>query len=436
MRWAWATLLLSFACAQREAVSWPPPDPDAPHQLLLLRLPDGSVELSIFEPEPQFSWALSEDDAWVLLRFDEELDRVLLDRDGPRIRLGDVALPPAKHLWSYELGSGLRPVDQLPEWAAGLAVAPACPELQGQRISLPASLRTTFSGPPGRAYVAYFGGVAEISLQGAQAKLWPQTIDVTAGVWSGGRLWVGLNSGKVAQLDPASGIVGPASAEDLTPPVNAMAAAPDGTLLAVDGALVTWWSQGAGPFERGPTLELPPPLGRCGSQQVLLSWWAERSAFLATYRASLTPATASRSLLTVNRTAALPERLSPDLGAIKALFSDDRGEPVILGQSTALDPLNPQARAVIRYDPDSRQWRAQRPLGIPFYDALGARGVPFGFVYVGLEGLIAAFRDYGGTCSPEPILGGGDFDGLVPLDEQHSLASGCGQEAVFLVESR
>ena len=55
---------------------------------------------------------------------------------------------------------------------------------------------------------------------------------------------------------------------------------------------------------------------------------------------------------------------------------------------------------------------------------------------MGLEGLIGAFRDYGGTCSPEPVLGGGDYEGLVPLDEHHSLASGCGQEVVFLVEHR
>lgn len=436
MRRAIATLLSLWACAEPEQVRWPAPDPEAPNDLLLRRLPDDEVELTRFEPAPQFTWALTDEAEWLLLRFDSELDRVLLEQDGPRIRLGDVALPSAKRLFRYERSTGLQPVEALPEWAQGLGVTPRCPSLEGQRISLPSGMRTSFAGPPGVAYVAYQGGVAEFSLGGAPPRLFPQAVDVMVGAWSEGRLWVGLTDGRLAALDPATGALGASSPTSVTLPVSGLAAAPDGTVVAVDGALVTWWSQGGGPFERGPTLELPAPQDRCISKQVLLSWWPARSAFVATYRASLRPATAPQALWTVSRTEARAERLSLDLGAINGLFPDDRGEPVLLGQSTGLDALNPQARVVIRFDPGTGEWRAERPLGVPFHDALGALGFVAGFLYVGQEGLIAAFRDYGGTCSPEPVLGGGDYDGLVPLDEHHALASGCGQDAVYLVERR
>lgn len=434
MRWVWGTLLLLLACTEPEQVNWPSPDPEAPHQLLLRRSPDGELQLTIFEPADPFTWALADDDAWLLLRFDAELNRVLLDREAPQISLGNVALPTPKKLWTYGRDEGLRAVEQLPDWASGLGVTPTCPELVGHRVALDSELLTIFSGAPGSAYAAYLGGVVEIKAGQAEPRVWPQPVHVTAGVYSGGRLWVGLIDGSLAELDPMSGEVVRATPTTSGQAVRGLAAAPNGTVVAVDGAMVTWWSQGGAPFVPGPPLDLSLAGDRCHQRSVLLSWWPERSVFLATVRGPVLPSPSSRALWTASPTEVKAERLSPDLGAITGLFADDRGEPVLLGQVTTLEPLNPQTRAVIRFDSDLGQWRAERTLGVAFYDALAARSFSFGFVYVGLEGLSAAFRDYGGTCSPEPVVGEGDHNWIAPLDEHLSVAGSCGQREVSVIE--
>lgn len=435
MRGAIATLLL-LACAEQQEVRWPAEELEAPRDLLLRRLGGQPLELVRLDTAVRFTWALSDQDALVLLRFDDELDRVLLDFDGPRIRLGDIALPTPKGIWKFERGVGLDEAAEVPEWARGLGVAPRCPALQGQPTSLPAGLRTSFSGPPGIAFAAYPGGLAELSAAGGSPRLWPQPVDVVAGVWSEGRLWVGLEDGRLAVLHPDSGAIGPSSPTSVALPIRGLAAAPDGTVVAVDGASVTWWSQAGGPFERGPTLDLAAPADDCRNQPVLLSWWPARTAFVAAHRAVNLPAIATRALMTVSRTEAQAERLAPDLRSIHALFTDDRGEPVILGQSLGIDAINPDARAVIRFDRSAREWRVQRPLDIPLQNAFGALGFLGGFLYVGQKGLFGAFRHYGDICSPEPVLGGGDYDGLVPLDEHHALVSECGEDTVYLVERR
>lgn len=434
MRRLWPLALLVFAsCLAPEVVERPPPPSGLSEEFYLFGRA-GQPPRLYSAPGVDFTRLLAPGDHLALFRFDHRLSRVFLDRRGEEVILGEVAPPEPIEVHDLDPSGHFTPAAQPLPWTQALGVAVTCPNLSSIAFRLPGPALTSFPGAPGTVYVAYEGGLARWTQGSTTPQLWPQSTPLTAGAFDGARLWVGAGDGRLGILDPTTGAVDWRAATSSTGPIRGMAAAPDSRVVAIDDRHGTWWWSSPGPWSAGLDLDLPSTRRDCRGRPVLLGWWAERSRFLATQRALRRPDELPRALWGLQPDRHEAERLSANLLAITGLFLDTDGGPVLLGNADRVEAINVSTRVLVR--PNAGEWAPERPLGIAFRDALAAAAIPQGFVYVGLEGLISTFREYGGTCSPEMILGEGDFEGLWPLDPDHLVASRCDGETTFLIERR